>query len=180
VWSLLEALRALAGWDLVDEGAASALAVVVARAPGSSVELTSGLRLLVASREVGAEALCLANRVLGVVDPRAEAVRAAEDLLSHLERCSLHHGRPLDLAVGPSRVARRGPGGERVEVCRWRVLPDELVGLLVGRGGGRLELLGERPLFVEGRRVLASRWPWPKLAASLGAVVEGEGHAVEA
>lgn len=177
---LLEALRALAGWDLAQRDGLDAFAVVVAEANPRPQELASGLRLLVERGDVGAEVLVLANRVLGSVDQRAEAQRAASELLEHLSACDLHDGSGLEVAVSPRLLVRRGQGPVRVDTCTWRILPDELAGWLGHRRRWAVVGRTHQVVFVEGRRLLEVGWPWPALAPSLRSILAGEGSNAEA
>ncbi|ACU54699.1 hypothetical protein Afer_1785 [Acidimicrobium ferrooxidans DSM 10331] len=176
--SLLEALRQLSAWDLTDADTVGTVALVIAAEPTTPPELTSALRLLVAHPRVGVEVLALANRVLGVIDPLEEAYRAGIELADHLESCGLH-GRGGELAVGPTLVARRGVGPSTVETCTWRLLPDELVRVVANRHRARLFATADLAVLVDGRRILPSRYGWPRLAPGL-AQLEGGADAVEA
>lgn len=176
--SLLEALRQLSRWDLTDADAIGTVALVIAAEPTTAPELTSALRLLVAHPRVGVEVLVLANRVLGVIDPLEEAYQAGVELADHLESCELH-GRGVELAVGPTLIARRGVGPTSVETCTWRLLPDELVRMVAVKHRAHLAATADHVVLVDGRRILPARFAWPRLAAGL-ATMEGGVGAVEA
>ncbi len=148
--SLLERFRYLARLDLdpVDLAGEVAWQLLDVAELETQRDLNTALTLLASTSVGSADVLRLVNSLLCSMDPN-EMELVAEDTLAHLWSCPYHY-RWAPLASSESVIDVSG--GDRVELCSFRILPDELLQLHARVSGLHITPIGGKVLIVDGAR----------------------------
>lgn len=165
--ALLEHFRYLARYVALDDAEiVREFGYLLVDATTEPVDLAPALVQLLQGMPASVEIWNVANAILNSSEPSTAAGDYGSQHIEHLSFCEHHQPSAMPRAVSARFVLRLG-ALEQCATCSFRLLPDELLRKYAAQFDQPVEMLDDRPIFVDDVRISRRQFVWPRLAPML-------------